>query len=140
MALASGTKLGSYEVVTQIGAGGMGEVYQAHDTKLGRDVAIKVLPEAFAHDPDTAFTISTRSQDARFAESSQHRNNSRTRTIWRHELSGHGVGIRRNAGGASQDWPGSGGRSAENCGPDCGSARSCARKKHYSPRPEAMRM
>jgi len=52
MALASGTKLGSYEVTTQIGAGGMGEVYQAHDTKLGRDVAIKVLPEAFAHDPE----------------------------------------------------------------------------------------
>jgi Tol biopolymer transport system component len=46
------TKLGSYEVVAQIGAGGMGEVYQAHDTKLGRDVAIKVLPEAFAHDAD----------------------------------------------------------------------------------------
>jgi serine/threonine-protein kinase len=52
MALASGTRLGSYEVVAQIGAGGMGEVYQAHDTKLGRDVAIKVLPEAFAHDPE----------------------------------------------------------------------------------------
>jgi serine/threonine protein kinase/Tol biopolymer transport system component len=52
MALAAGTKLGSYEVVAQIGAGGMGEVYQAHDTKLGRDVAIKVLPEAFAHDPE----------------------------------------------------------------------------------------
>src|ERR1700693_691791 len=52
MALAAGTKLGSYEVVAQIGAGGMGEVYQAHDTKLGRDVAIKVLPEAFAHDAD----------------------------------------------------------------------------------------
>src|SRR6202521_4886647 len=52
MALTAGTKLGSYEVVAQIGAGGMGEVYQAHDTKLGRDVAIKVLPEAFAHDPE----------------------------------------------------------------------------------------
>src|ERR1700674_4746002 len=52
MALASGTKLGSYEVVAPIGAGGMGEVYQAHDTKLGREVAIKVLPEAFAHDPE----------------------------------------------------------------------------------------
>src|ERR1017187_6496627 len=52
MALATGTKLGSYEVLSQIGAGGMGEVYQAHDTKLGRDVAIKVLPEAFAHDAD----------------------------------------------------------------------------------------
>ncbi len=52
MALATGTHLGCYEVVAPIGAGGMGEVYQAHDTKLGRDVAIKVLPEAFAHDPE----------------------------------------------------------------------------------------
>src|ERR1700732_1595249 len=52
MPLRAGTKLGTYEVVAPIGAGGMGEVYQAHDTKLGRDVAIKVLPEAFAHDPD----------------------------------------------------------------------------------------
>ena len=52
MAIPSGTKLGTYEVTVQIGAGGMGEVYQARDTKLGRDVAIKVLPEAFAHDPE----------------------------------------------------------------------------------------
>src|SRR6202162_1216564 len=52
MPLSAGTKLGTYEVLAPIGAGGMGEVYQAHDTRLGRDVAIKVLPEAFAHDPD----------------------------------------------------------------------------------------
>src|ERR1700722_2949028 len=52
MPLPAGTKLGTYEVVTAIGAGGMGEVYQAHDTKLVRDVAIKVLPEAVAHDPE----------------------------------------------------------------------------------------
>jgi serine/threonine protein kinase/Tol biopolymer transport system component len=52
MPISSGTRLGPYELLAQIGAGGMGEVYQAHDTKLGRDVAIKVLPEAFAHDPD----------------------------------------------------------------------------------------
>jgi Tol biopolymer transport system component len=52
MPLPAGTKLGTYEVISAIGAGGMGEVYQAHDTKLGRDVAIKVLPEAFAHDPE----------------------------------------------------------------------------------------
>ncbi len=51
MTLAAGTHLGSYEVVALIGQGGMGEVYLALDTKLGRDVAIKVLPEAFAHDP-----------------------------------------------------------------------------------------
>src|ERR1700674_1258608 len=52
MPLSAGTKLGTYSVLSQIGAGGMGEVYQAPDTKLGRDVAIKVLPEAFAHDAD----------------------------------------------------------------------------------------
>jgi eukaryotic-like serine/threonine-protein kinase len=52
MPISAGTRLGSYELLAQIGAGGMGEVYQAHDTKLGRDVAIKVLPEAFAHDAE----------------------------------------------------------------------------------------
>jgi len=52
MALTAGTRLGPYEVVAQIGAGGMGEVYRARDTKLNRDVAIKVLPDAVGADPD----------------------------------------------------------------------------------------
>src|SRR5438128_4776831 len=52
MALSSGTRLGPYEVVSALGAGGMGEVYRARDTKLRREVAIKVLPAAFAADPD----------------------------------------------------------------------------------------
>jgi serine/threonine protein kinase len=52
MALAAGTKLGPYEIVALIGAGGMGEVYRAKDTKLKREVALKVLPEAFAADPE----------------------------------------------------------------------------------------
>jgi eukaryotic-like serine/threonine-protein kinase len=46
----AGTKLGSYEVVAQIGAGGMGEVYRARDTKLKRDVAVKVLTQEFSRD------------------------------------------------------------------------------------------
>ena len=52
MTLASGARLGPYEILSPLGSGGMAEVYRANDTKLGRDVAIKVLPEAFAHDPE----------------------------------------------------------------------------------------
>jgi Tol biopolymer transport system component len=52
MSIPSGTKLGPYEIVCAIGAGGMGEVYRAKDTRLGRDVAIKVLPDALAKDAD----------------------------------------------------------------------------------------
>ena len=52
MPLTAGTKLGTYEIVAQIGAGGMGEVYRARDSKLGRDVAIKILPSSFSKDPE----------------------------------------------------------------------------------------
>ena len=51
MALATSARLGPYEIITPLGAGGMGEVYKARDTRLDRTVAIKVLPAQFAADP-----------------------------------------------------------------------------------------
>src|SRR6266446_9372807 len=51
MPLHAGDKLGPYEILAPLGAGGMGEVYRARDTKLEREVAIKILPDAFARDP-----------------------------------------------------------------------------------------
>ena len=52
MVLSPGTRVGPYEVMGTLGAGGMGEVYRARDAKLGRDVALKLLPPAFASDPE----------------------------------------------------------------------------------------
>jgi serine/threonine protein kinase len=52
MMLPVGTKLGPYEIIAPLGAGGMGEVYRARDTRLGRDVAVKVLPSSFSADAD----------------------------------------------------------------------------------------
>src|SRR5437879_9967926 len=52
MPLTTGSRLGAYEIMAPLGAGGMGEVFRALDTKLGRSVAVKVLPESMASDPD----------------------------------------------------------------------------------------
>jgi Tol biopolymer transport system component len=71
MTLASGTKLGPYEIQAPIGAGGMGEVYRARDNRLGRDVAIKVLPAAFSQDEDRLRRFE---QEARSAAALNHPN------------------------------------------------------------------
>ena len=73
MALVLGTRLGPYEVTAQIGVGGMGEVYRATDTKLKREVAIKVLPASFADDADRLARFQREAQMLAVTESSQHR-------------------------------------------------------------------
>lgn len=59
MASAPGTRLGPYEVLAPLGAGGMGEVYRARDTRLGRDVAVKVLPDSASNDPRAVARLPT---------------------------------------------------------------------------------
>ena len=71
MSLLSGTKLGPYEIHSSIGAGGMGEVYRAHDSRLNRDVAIKILPESFSADPDR---LQRFAQESRAAAALNHPN------------------------------------------------------------------
>jgi hypothetical protein len=62
MTIAAGTRLGPYEIVSPLGAGGMGEVYRARDTRLGRDVAVKVLPKHRAQDPDALARLEREAQ------------------------------------------------------------------------------
>ncbi|HEV8232417.1 MAG TPA: protein kinase, partial [Thermoanaerobaculia bacterium] len=71
MSLTSGARLGPYEVTGRIGAGGMGEVYRARDTRLGREVAIKVLPAELASDSDRRMRFE---QEARSASALNHPN------------------------------------------------------------------
>jgi serine/threonine protein kinase len=71
MALTTGARLGAYEILGPLGAGGMGEVYRARDSRLHRDVAIKVLPAGFATDPDR---LTRFEQEARAAAALNHPN------------------------------------------------------------------
>src|SRR5438876_5797405 len=71
MSLSTGSRLGPYEIVAPIGAGGMGEVYRARDPRLGREVAIKVLPPSFSRDPDRLRRFE---QEARAAGALDHPN------------------------------------------------------------------
>ena len=69
MALDIGSRLGHYDVTALIGEGGMGQVYQATDTKLNRHVALKILPDAFADDPDRLATLERQKDESRRTES-----------------------------------------------------------------------
>jgi len=78
MPLAAGTRLGPYEISTPLGAGGMGEVYRARDTRLGREVAIKVLPASLSGSPETRARFE---REARTVSSSTTRTSARS-TTW----------------------------------------------------------
>ena len=70
MSLTTGTRLGPYEILASLGAGGIGQVYRARDTKLGRDVAIKMLPSFFANNPDRLARLT---REARLLAALNHR-------------------------------------------------------------------
>jgi serine/threonine protein kinase len=91
-------RLGVYEVTAQIGEGGMGQVYRATDTTLGRQVAIKILPDPFASDPELLARFETRGEDARVTESSAHRGDLCGREIGRHARLRDGVAIYPGSG------------------------------------------
>src|SRR6202167_6261790 len=82
MSLTSGTKVGPYDIQSPLGAGGMGEVYRARDTRLGRDVAIKVLPEALAKDAERLRRFET---EARAVAALDHPNILSIHDIGQHE-------------------------------------------------------
>ncbi len=133
----TGQRLGVYSIASLLGRGGMGEVYRARDTRLGRDVAIKVLPRALHRQPRSARALRTRSARAGLAQSPAHRHVVRAR------------GERRSARRSSSSWSRarrwpSGWRAgrvpikqaltlgaADRRCPRCG-----ARERHRAPRPE----
>ena len=82
--LAAGTMLGPYKILAPLGAGGMGEVYRAHDTRLGRDVAIKVLSPHLAATPEVRarFEREARTISSSTTRTSARSSTSATRTAW----------------------------------------------------------
>src|SRR5918995_3373325 len=84
MSLTAGARLGRYEIVTPLGAGGMGEVYRARDSQLGRDVAVKILPTGLSTDPERLQRFET---EARAAAALNHTNIMRVLDVGRYDES-----------------------------------------------------
>ena len=137
-----GSRIGSYEILSLLGRGGMGEVYRAHDTRLGRDVAVKVLPPTFGADPDR---VSRFAREARLLAALNHPHiatihgfeqaAASARWSWsssKGRRSGEDRG--RRAWPRARRGPGGGARDRE---PDRGRARGRARQGHHPPRPQA---
>ncbi|MGD1094013.1 MAG: protein kinase [Bryobacteraceae bacterium] len=112
--MSPGSKIGPYEILAPIGAGGMGEVYRAKDTKLDREVAIKVLPAALAQDPER---LARFEREAKVLASLNHPNIAQIYGIEESSL-------RPGTGDGTRSWPdapdsASAGRGASHRGPDC---------------------
>ena len=105
MALTPGVRLGPYEVLSAIGAGGMGEVYRARDTRLGREVAVKVLPPDLATDESRLRRFEAEARAVSALNHPQHPHHLRRRPRARDRVPCHGVGFRSHPETAAPRWP-----------------------------------
>ena len=137
MPLSSGARLGAYEIIGPLGAGGMGEVYRALDSSLGREVAIKVLPEAVAHHPER---LARFEREARLLASLSHPNIAVVHgleRIGRQLLPGDGAGEGRDASRAERPRRDPAPGNAGHLQTDRRRTRGGARAVHHSSGPEA---
>ncbi len=137
MSLEAGTKLGPYEISAPVGAGGMGEVYRAKDTRLGRDVAVKVLPAHLSASAELRQRLEREAKTISSALAPSHLHAPRRRPSERDRLPGHGVSGGRDAGGSAGEGRAADGAGAEDRHRDRGRPRRRAQERHRPPRPEA---
>ena len=138
MALAPGARLGAYEVTGRLGAGGMGEVYRARDTRLDRSVAIKVLPAEIAGERAGAGALRARGARGRRPQSPEHLHAARHRPTPgrrrdRGRLPGAGASRGRDAGSAAREGPAPARSGAAVCDRDCRRTGSRAPRGHRAP-------
>src|SRR5262249_4001015 len=136
MTFSAGARLGPYEILSLVGSGGIGEVYRACDRKLNREVAIKVLPEAFTTDSDRVARFE-REAHVLAAESSVHRPHLRLRGRGGYTSTGHGTRGGTNARGSDRAASHTTRRDIDDCKADRGGAGSRARAGHRASRSQA---
>ena len=133
-----GRQIGSYEITSVLGVGGMGEVYRARDVKLGRDVAIKVLPASFVQDPERSHRFK---REARMLAALNHPHIARDLRLRRGRRHVPALVMELvegpDAGGSHRQEARFPSTSVACCQADRGSARSRARARHHPPRSEA---